>query len=301
MSFENLEQQRKQSEAENEVRAEERNKNRTLRDKLTFKNKVTGLEMAEEEARKMGEEAEKLAQSEEASTLSEAIETLNTKEEFSLKGKERIEKEEYARAKALKVVEKLEAGDFEKAFHLLDSSSMMATRYDEETRRLIREYVAPLIRARAIEDLKNKNGDDFLKLLEQLGNRMGPYSLKAEDLKEIPPDVLKSPEIVAKVRDYLVESFKSEPHVFDRVLERYVGLGFVTKEEIVRLPQIEEAARTRLMRCPLQQEVYTDSPGSQLKKLFQEPTFNLLKKRFTELGILSEAEIEQIRAERAGK
>jgi len=301
MNFENLEQQRGQFEEENEIRAKERNKNRTLGEKLTLKNKATGLEITAEEAVKMDEEAEKLVQHGEASTLSEAIEKLNTKEEFALKGKELIQKEEYARARALKVVEKIEAGEFEKARQLLSRSSAMAVDYDEETQRLIGKYVAPFVRARIIEDIKNKNGDDLVKLLERLSTyspnvrEFIPF-IKADDLREIPQDVLKSPEIFAKIQDYLVDSLRNTPNVFDRVLEKYIELGFVTKEEIVTLPKIEETAKSLLMHSPLQQEAYTDSPASQLQKLFRESTFGELKEIFILLGILSEAEIERIRS-----
>ena len=82
------------------------------------------------------------------------------------------------------------------------------------------------------------------------------------------------------------------------MLKRFVDLGFVTKEEVISLPKIKEVARVLLVNCPLQREVYTDSPGSQLSQLFQQRTFDELNEIFTGLGILDEIEIEQIRSER---
>lgn len=306
MGFENntIEQQRKQFEEGQNARAKERNKNRTLLEKMAFKGRVSGLDIAKEEADEMGGEAEELLKNGDVSTLSEAVEELNAKEKYLLKDKEQIRKEEYVRAKALKVIEKMEAGELDKAFELLSKGSLMAVDYDEETKRMIGEYVTPFVRIRAVEDIKNKNVDD---LIELLSGRLSTYSpnvrenipfITADDLNEISINILKSPEIIARIQNYLVDRLKNAPNVFHHVLKRFVDLGFVTKEEVISLPKIKEVARVLLVNCPLQREVYTDSPGSQLSQLFQQRTFDELNEIFTGLGILDEIEIEQIRSER---
>ncbi len=299
MAFENIDPTREQFDEQNKIRAKERNKHRSLGQKLLGKDKVAGVDMAEEQAREMNTAAEQLVEQGEIATVPEAIEKVNSTEEFSLKGGERIQKEEAARAKVLDAVRAMNEGDYKKARTILLSDNL-GNGFDKETQDQIDRTVRPLIKKRIIESIKQKNGDELIKILESLTNYVQNLKgivdwVKPEDLKDIPKESLHSPEILEKVRAHLNDDLQRQPTIFDYAIEKYSQFGFFTKEEITSFPEIKETATKLLKQSPVEEPNYSSSAVGDLGRLFRQPTFSQLRNIFLKAGIFTEAEIEQIK------
>jgi hypothetical protein len=230
----------------------------------------------------------------------QSVEQPNSAEKPTPENRELAKRERYAQTQASKVIEKLNEGDVEKAHDLfIGVAGIMPKYHDTETQILIDDRVSPYIREKVIKAIVNGRGDELVQTLHRFhGHLRGGTEkvdfIRPEDLEQIPEEVLKSPEIIKKVHDHLIERFGHSPNTFDYELELYSKLGFITPEEIVKLPEIKEAANSLLRQSPMELN-YSSSAVGDLRRLFRENTFDDLKKIILKLGILSETEIEQIR------
>lgn len=216
--------------------AEEKNKCRTLAQKLFFKNKVSGMDIMIEEALKMDQEMEKLIANGKADTFTEAIQILE-------KGKKDTEKQDkYAELSALEIVRNLENGAISKASSIA-LNRMYGKEAIPEARGDIKKYIAPYVKEKIIYSIKNKNARGLVQLLK---NDFGEY-IKPEDLKEMPQDVLKSPEIMSEVNKEVISCFDPKEIVdpkgkFEFRIREYTRLGLITYEEAINLPGVRKKA-----------------------------------------------------------
>jgi len=243
MNFEQISQTREKFEDEQKIRAKERNKYRTLGQKLFLKDKFSGIDMAVEEAIKMDDEAKKLINSGEAATFADAIEILNGTEEFALKGKDLIKKEEYIRPKILQFSKYLDDNEFLKAFgaSIIDSPRL---RGDRDVLRLRNEALAPLINQKLSELIINKDGKNlveahhFFTIIKSKINR--------EDIAEIPDNLLKSPEIINEVKKSLVSWMQNNPSSYAHWRDKWSALGIIDPDKMNNSPEIQKILKEKL-------------------------------------------------------
>jgi len=326
MNIEKINLASEQSGRENEIRAKERNKYRTLGEKLFNKNEYTGIDIAEEEAMKMNEESDKLVNDGEAANYTEAIKKLNDREDpafAALKGEELIKKEEYARIQGLRIAKKLDEGDIDKARDIF-TGNFFRKGYDEETQILTENYVIPFAKEKIINDINQGNGDEVVKMINNFSDYLRNLDIKdpvefikPEDLEQIPVEVLKSPAIVEKIKSYLIGNCADHLHpnhygIFKSELGRFSKLGFISKEdeeEILKSPKIKEVAREKLIQS--RDKGQENGPGAYVIRksnnsekniiVYAIPSFKELKKVVLELGILDDGEIEKIESDSGKK
>jgi len=212
---------------------------------------------------------------------------------------ELAKKEEYAQTRSSKITEKIDEGNIKKAMEIF-TNNFFKKGYDQETQILTENHVIPFVKEKIIGDINNRKGDELVKMIDGFHSylRNGDMEevvefIKPDDLKQIPEDTLKSPEIVEKIKSYLVNDCEKHLHpnhygIFKHMLERFSKLGFVSEEEIIKSPEIKEVARKKLV------ESIKNGPKEGLIRNII-PEFEKLKKVILELGILDEEEVKQIK------
>lgn len=243
MKFEQTNQTRERFEEERDIRAKERNKYRTLGQKIFLKDKVSEIDMAIEQAMKMDEEAKKLIDSGEVTVFPDAIEILNGKDEFALKGKDLIKKEEYIRPKVLQFIRHLDKNEFLEAFGVSIITSDRI-RGDRDTLRIRNEAIKPLINQKLSEIITNKNGKNLVEAFHYFSIMRD--SINREDIAQIPDDLLKSPEIVEEVKGSLIHWMKDNPSAYAHWRDKWSSLGVIDANEMNNSPEIQKVLREKL-------------------------------------------------------
>lgn len=244
MNFEQINQSRGKFEQEQDVRAEERNKYRTLGQKIFLKDRVSGMDMAIEQAMKMDEEAKKLISSGEATIFTDAIEILNGKDEFALKGKDLIKKEEYIRPKILQFIKHLDKNEFLEAFGV---SIVTSNRFrgDRDTLRIRNEAIKPLINQKLSELITNKDGKNLIEAFHYFSIIM-KGRINRENIAQIPDDLLKSPEIVEEVKKSLIHWMKDNPSTYALWRDKWSSIGVIDANGMNNSPEIQKVLREKL-------------------------------------------------------
>lgn len=229
-----------QSLREQDERAGERNKYRTLAQKLFGQEKVSGVDMAMEEAMKMNSLIDQ--EVEKGTKMDEAVKTVSTLPEFKLKGLRNIKKEEYVRAKTLQFAHALEENKFLKAKVL---RKLPQTEVDDATVEIYQNAVTSAINQRAGDLVNQKDGENFRKVIRGFGNDIQRERIQVTD------EALKTPEIQGPIQKDLVGSFKwhntISPESFAKERDRLVKMGIVDSTEINQLPEIQQVAKDRLV------------------------------------------------------
>jgi hypothetical protein len=231
-----LDKLRKNFEKEHSLRAKYRNKYRTIWQKIFGKEKTTTMDIAMEEALAMNEAIEKVVK-EDKKTYQEALEIVSQYPEFQLKGKERIKREEYVRAKILQIGKFLLENNFQKAFSIL-SNEKSKKGIDREVLEIIDSFIVPLIKNHISELIKKKNWKNFVKLIHYFASY-----IKKEDLRlEVP----KPSKIRGEIIQHIVSCFCNSDYElknFETELEKFNNLGLLEKDEIIKLPEIKRYAK----------------------------------------------------------
>lgn len=238
-----INQERKVFDKEQDIRAEERNKYRTIGEKIFFENKVSGMDMAIEQAIKMDEEAQKLIDSDEAANFPDAIEILNKKDEFALKDKTIIKKEEFVRPKVLQFTKYLEENKFLEAFGASIISSGKF-RGDQETLCIRNEAIMPLINQKLSELITNKDGKNFVEAFHYFS--IIKNGINRENIAQVPDDLLKSPEIVGAVKEHLIKWMKDNPSFYAHWRDIFSPLGIISADEMNNSPEIQKILKEKL-------------------------------------------------------
>jgi|GEM_PF-2972457 len=264
-----------QSLREQDERAGERNKYRSLAQKLFGQEKVIGIDMAMEEAMRMDTLIDQ--EVEEGETMSDAVKSASALPEFRLKGLRNIQKEEYLRAKALQFAHALEENKFLKAKIL---RKLPQFEVDDATVEMYQEAVTSAVNQRAGDLVTQKDGGNFRKVVRGFGDDIQRDRMKVTD------EELKAPEIQAPIQKDLVVSFKwhntISPKAFAKDRDRLVKMGIVDTTEINELPEIQLVARDRLVKSFIWHNVI--SPDSFAKD----------RDGLVEIGVVKAIEINQL-------
>lgn len=229
-----------QSIREQDERAGERNKYRTLAQKLFGKEKVAGVDMAMEEAMRMDTLID--GEVEKGTKVEEAVKDVSALPEFRLKGLRNIQKEEYVRAKTLQFAHALEENKLLKAKVL---RKLPQLEVDDTTVEMYQDAVKSVINTRAGDLATQKDGEGFRKVIRGFGDDI------QRDRMAVTDEVLKAPEIQGPIQKDLVASFKRHntisPEAFAKDRDRLVEMGVVDVVEINQLPEIQQVAKDRLI------------------------------------------------------
>jgi hypothetical protein len=243
-------QTRKKFEKEWEIRAKERNRYRTIWQKIFGREKTTAMDIAIEEALRMDAEIEALMREGKVASTTEAIEVIEKEGKFGLKGKERISKEEWARFRALQFAGALEKNDFGKAKEIVYRAGLEKG-IDDESRQILKETIAPLITQKIIELVQAKDGRNFVRAFYELGNL---HPITAEGLSQ---ENLQSPEIQGAIKESLILWMRVNPEYFAEYRDKWVNAGFVkNKEELNTLREIQQIAKEKLIEWMRTNPVY---------------------------------------------
>ncbi|OGM05261.1 hypothetical protein A2125_01370 [Candidatus Woesebacteria bacterium GWB1_43_5] len=268
-------QTREQFEQERDFRADERTSYRTIWQKMFGREKTTAMDVAMEEALKMDAAIEKELKEGRAETIEEALDNIDKLPEFQLKGTERVEKEEYGRAKTLQVGKAIANNEFYKAVSILHKEQSRkgidketAQIMDERTTTLVKEHVANLAQA--------KDGKNFVNSIYWFASRL--------ESGDLPAEAVRSPEIAGAIREHAISWFRSfynEPVNFAKELEKFSRLGLLNKEEVAQAPEIQQYAREKAI--------------SWFRTFYNEPrTFARIRDGFVQLGIVNAEEINSL-------
>jgi len=228
---------RQETKEEQEIRAENRNKYRAVWQKMFGVGKTTDMDVAMEEALKMDSTIDKEIKEGRADTIEDALNNVDQLPEFQLKGTERIDKEEYARAKTLQVGKAIVNNEFNKVFHILFKEQFREG-LDEETMQVIDEHTTALVKEHVANLAQEKDGENFVDAIYWFASR-----LKSGDL---PVEAVKSPEIQSVIREHIISWFSTffgSPETFVGELEKFSQLGLLNKEEIIQSPEIQKLAK----------------------------------------------------------
>lgn len=225
---------------EQDERATERNKYRSLAQKLFGKGKVTGVDIAMEEAMRMNPLIDQEVES--GATMEDAVKKVSALPEFKLKGRTNIQKEEYVRARVLQFAHALEENKFLKAkvLRVIPLLEVLDDRVE-----MYQDAVKSAINQRAGDLVKQKDGNNFRRIVRGFGGDV------QRDRMQVTDEELKTPEIQDPIRRDLVESFRYHtpftPDKFAKERDKLVAMGIVEGAEINRLPEIKQIARDRLV------------------------------------------------------
>lgn len=274
LSHQNINESREQFDEEHNLRAEERNRYRTIWQKMFGLEKTTGMDTAMEEALKMDAAIEEELKEGRAETIDEALKNVDQMPNFQLKGEGRIQKEEYAGAKALQVGRAITNNEFHEAVSIWNKEHFRSG-VDDETKQFMSEHIVTLIKNHTAELARSKDGTNFVSSIYWFGSHF-----KAEDL---PQDEVKSPEITGAVRDHAVSWLKTFHHEggVGKEWKKFSRLGLLNEEEIVQDPEVRQFAEQRA--------------ASYFRTFYYEPaTFARIRDNFTRLGIGSTQEYNQL-------
>lgn len=168
--MEKFEQQsnREQFEQELDIRAKERDRYRTIWQKILGQKKTSGMDIAVEEALRMDAEIETMMQKGRVASTTEAVEAIEKEGKFGLKGQERIGKEEWSRFRTLQFGGALGKNDFGKASEIIYQAKW-EKKVDGENRQILKETIAPLITQKVTELIQVKDGRNFVRAFNELG------------------------------------------------------------------------------------------------------------------------------------
>jgi hypothetical protein len=260
-----------QSLREQDERAGERNKYRTLAQKLFGQGKVSGIDMAMEEAMKMDSLIDQEVSK--GSSMSDAVQAVSHLPEFQLKGLRLIKQEEFVRAKALQFGHALEENKFLKAKVLRE---LPLLEVDGQTQDMFKQAVSDVVHGRAKDLAVQKEGGNFVKLVHGFRGDM-----TQDGIKQIPQDALHAPEIQGPIQKELIASLNYHSVTvedFGRDRDKYATLGIVSAAEINKLPEIQKLAKDRLVASLNYHSVAVED-------------FGVDRDKYVSLGIVSAAEI----------
>lgn len=264
-----------QSLREQGERATERSKYRSLAQKLFREGKVTGIDMAIEEAMGMNILIDQKV--EEGVSMSDAVKQVSMLPEFKLKGLRNIQKEEYVRAKALQFAHALEENKFLKAKVL---RKLPQFEVDDATVEVYQDAVKTAINQHAGDLVREKDGKNFRRIVSGFAGDIQRGRMQVTD------EEIRAPEIQNPIREDLVESFRYHtpftPDKFAQRRDKLVGMGIVDGAEINALPEIQQIARQKL----------TDSFSYHTP--FTPGTFVEERDALVKIGIVSAEEVNSI-------
>ena len=234
-------QTRERFEQEREIRAKERNRYRTIWQKIFGREKTTAMDIAIEEALRMDAEIETLMREGKVASTTEAVEVIEKEGKFRLRGKERIGKEEWARFRALQFAGALEKNDFGKANEIV-YQARWEKKVNDESRQILQETIAPLITQKVAELVQAKDGRNFVHAFYTLSN------LKPITAEGLPQENLQSPEIQGAIKESLIFWMRVNPEYFAEYRDKWANAGFVeNKEALNTLPEIQQIAKEELI------------------------------------------------------
>lgn len=265
---------RQQFQEEQADRAGERNKYRTLSEKMFGKGKVTNIDMAMEEAIQMDSLIDQEVQK--GSSMPDAVKAVTHLPEFQLKGLRLIKQEEFVRAKALQFGHALEENKFLKAKVLRE---LPLLEVDDQTQEMYKQAVSDAVHGRAKDLAMQKDGGSFIKLVHGFRGDM-----TQEGIKQIPQEALHAPEIQGHIQKELIASLNyhsATVEKFGRDRDRYASLGIVNAAEINKLPEIQKLAKDRLVASLSYHSATVED-------------FGLDRDKYISLGIISAAEVNAL-------
>ena len=240
MNFEQIKPTREDFVSERETRAKERNKYRTVWQKILGKEKTGEMDIATEEALQMDTEIKKILDEGRAASTSEAIEVIEKEGNFGLKGKERISKEEWARFRTLQFGGALEENDFGKASQII-IQAQQEKKINDETKQILKETISPVIIKKLSELVQNRDGENFVLAFHELGRLQ---SINREDLLQ---ENLQSPEIQNAIKQNIIGC--NAPEYFQTVRDKWVKAGVVDLETANQFEEIKEKAKQNIIGC----------------------------------------------------
>lgn len=262
-------------ERERTFRTEERNSYRTVWQKMFGREKTSAMDVAIEEALRMDIAIEKELKEGRAETIEDALNNVDQLPEFQLKGTERVEKEEYGKAKTLQVGKAITKNEFYKAVSILHKEQSRKG-VDKETAQIMDERTTALVKEHTANLAQAKDGKNFVSAIYWFASRL--------ESGDLPAEAVKSPEIAGAIREHAISwfhSFYNEPANFAKELEKFSQLGLLNKEEVVQTPEIQQFAK--------------EKATSWFETFYNDPkTFARIRDGFVELGIVTAVEINNL-------
>jgi hypothetical protein len=234
-----ISQTREQFKKEREFRAKERNRYRTIWQKIFGLGKTTEMDIAIEEALRMDAEIETLMREGKVASTTEAVELIEKEGKFGLKGKERISKEEWARFRALQFAGALEKNDLGKASEIVYRARQ--EKVDDESRQILEETIAPLIIQKVAELVQNRDGKNFVRAFYEL-SRLHPITAEGLSQKD-----LQSPEIQGAIKEDLIKRASIGPLTYSEMRDKLANGGFIDAKEVNQLPEVQEIIKSDLI------------------------------------------------------
>ena len=229
---------REQFDGEADFRARERNKYRSVWQKMFGRDKSDSMDMIMEEAIAMNAAIDKELKNGRVQDMDEALDVVDQMSQFQLKGTERVKVEEYARTKTLQIGEAIESNEFYKASSILYREQHKKG-VDKETAQVMSEQTTAFVKQHVGSLAEAKDGKNLVNAISAFDSRL--------DKSDISPEAAKSPEILKAVSDDLISYFRtfavSEPKVFVKEVERFTKFGLAEREKIVQTPEIKEFTR----------------------------------------------------------
>jgi uncharacterized protein YifN (PemK superfamily) len=232
MNFEQIDLSRNKTAKEHETRAEERNNYRTLWQKITGQEKSSEMDMAIEEALRMDEEINNQLLDGKAKSTTEAIENIKKEKKFAFKGKETIGKEELVRFRTLYFAGALEKNNFTKAYEIVQQVQK-DDKMDDESRKILKETMAPLITKKIVELAQGRDGENFVEAFHTFGK------LQSITTEGVSREDLQSPEIQNAIKKDIVENSHS-PQAFIVTRDNWVKAGVIDAEAANKLEEVRE-------------------------------------------------------------
>jgi len=233
-------QTREQFEQERDIRAKERNRYRTIWQKILGREKTGEMDIAVEEALRMDAEIETMMQEGKVASTTEAVEVIEKEGNFGLMGQERIGKEEWARFRTLQFGGALEENDFGKASEIVYQAGQ-EKKVDDENRQILEETIAPLITQKVAELIQAKDGRNFVRAFYELG-RLQPIT--AEGLSQ---ENLQSPEIQGAIKENLISWMRTDPEYFAKYRNKWEQAGIINGSEMNMLQEVQNIAKDKLI------------------------------------------------------